>query len=881
MRKRRTLRQLWARLISCFRPAALDRELDAEIAFHLAMAAADYERAGHPPDVARRLAAARFGGRDAAIEKHRDARAFPLFEQLHQDVRYALRGFRREPGFTAAAVLVLALGIGANTAVFSVVNPLLLRPLPFPEPERLVWLQGDEGTSSLSSRTYRVAVFEEFQQRLQSLSASTAYFAFFNYFHYTLKGPTEPERVVGVQVGPQFFETLGVRPALGRSFVRAELKSGDAKVAVLTHSLFQRRFSADPQMIGRTMVLNREPVTIVGVLPASFDFSSVFTPGGRVDFFLPARLDDMRDWGNTLAVIGRLRPSVSVEEARAEIGAVLPQILKDHPDWGSVQARLLPLQEHVTAGMRRPLFVLWGAVAVVLAIVCVNLANLLLARGAARGREFALRIALGAGQGRLVRQVLTEGVLLASAGAALGVPFAIGLTRGLTSGDLQTVPLLHYVRVDGAALLVTAGVSLAAGVLFAIVPALRASQLAPSGTLQEHSRGSLDSVRHVRTRRALVVLQVGMAAVLLVTAGLLGRSFVQLLHVDLGFEPAGAVAGRLDTTWPMSPEQKIGLYDEVSRRAAALPDVEAVGLTDALPLDRDRTWNVGVPGRRYDERTPMPLAFVYVVGPGYCRAMGIELREGRDFLDSDTALSRRVALVNETLANQLYPGRHAIGRRLMTGGGEADIVGIVADVRQSRLDETGVPQVYLAYAQSGGGGLELIVRTAMPPSVLAPMLRKALAEVDPRLTATEIRPIRTLVERALSPQQFLLSLLLGFSAVALLLAAIGIYGVVAYAASQRIPEFGVRMALGANASHIRRLVLVDSLRLTALGLVLGLAGSLAMTRVVTSLLFATSPTDPATFAAMLALLAAVAVLAAYLPAHRASHTEPIRALRVE
>ncbi len=877
---RRTLRALWARLVSGFRRDVLDRDLEEEIASHLAMAAADYERAGHSPDVARRLAAARFGGRDAAIEKHRDARGFPVFQQLHQDARYALRGFRREPGFTAAAVLVLAIGIGANTAVFSVVNPLLLRPLPFSEPERLVWVQGDEGTSSLSSRTYRVGVFEEFQQRLRSFSASTAYFAFFNYFHYTLTGPDEPERVVGVHVGPQFFETLGVRPAVGRTFARGELQAGGGRVALLSHSLWQRRFGGDSRVVGRTMVLNREPVTIVGVLPATFDFSSVFTPGVRVDFFLPARLDEMRDWGNTLSVIARLRPGVSVEQARAEIGAVLPHIKKDHPDWGPIQARLLPLQQHVTGGMRRPLLVLWGAVALVLAIVCVNLANLLLARGAARGREFAVRIALGAGRGRLVRQVLTEGVLLAAAGAALGVPFAMALTRWLTSGDLQSVPLLHYVQVDGTALVVTAGVSLAAGVLFAIAPAWRASQLAPIGTLQEHSRGSIDSARHARTRRALVVAEIGMAAVLLITAGLLGRSFVQLLQVDLGFQPAGAIASRLDVTWATSPEQRIALYQEVSRRAAALPNVETVGLTDALPLDRDRTWNVGVPGQRYD-RTPMPLAFVYVVGPNYGRAMGIQFREGRDFRESDTSSGPRVVLVSDTLASRLYPGMHAVGRRVVIGGEEADIVGIVADVRQSRVDEAGVPQVYLPFTQSGGGGLELIVRTSVPPPVLAPMLRKAFAEVDPRLTATDIRPIRTLVERALSPQRFLLSLLLGFSAVALLLAALGIYGVVSYAVSQRVPEFGVRMALGATASHIRRLVVVDSLRVAALGLFLGLIGSLAVTRVISTLLFATSPNDPLTFAAMLALLAAVAVVAAYLPAYRASHTEPVRALRVE
>jgi predicted permease len=874
------LRRAWCRILSLVRRDALDHDLEDELASHLALAADEHERAGMAPEVARRKAMRQLGNRDAAMELHRDARGFPSLDSFNRDVRQALRGFRREPGFTLVALLILALGIGANTAVFSVVNPLLLRPLPFADPDGLVWVAGDEGTASMSSRTFQVGVFEEFQRRSRSFSDWTAYFAFFNYFSYTLTGRGDPERLVAVNVGPRFFELLGIRPAIGRTFTSAELRRNGPKVAILGHALWQRRFAADPGIVGQTIMINREPVTVVGVQPASFDFTSVFTPGVRVDLFVPAILDDMREWGNTLAIVARLQPGVSIEEARAELRTLVPQIEADRKEFGPVRATLTDLKEHVSGGMRRPLLVLWAAVGLVLLIVCANLANLLLARATARSREFALRVALGASRTRLVRQLLTEGVLLAVAGAALGVPVAYALSTWLASGDLQSIPLLHHVQVDGAALAVTAAVGIVTGLLFATAPALRASGLAPHQALKEHTRGSSDSARHAWVRKSLVITEIGMAAVLLVGAGLLGRSFIHLLQVELGFQPIRAVTTRLDATWEMTPQQRTTLYAEAARRASALPGVEAVGLTDALPLDRNRTWGVLVPGRKYDN-TPPPLAFAYVVSPGYLRAMGVSLRRGRDLSDSDVSSSARVAMVSETLARTLYPDVDPLGRTILVFRNEVTIVGVVADVRQTSLDEAPVSQLYVPLNQNGSGSIDLIARTALPPSALTPALRTALAEVDSRLATTEVRPIEDLVDRALSPRRFLVSLLAGFSALALILATLGIYGVVSYGVSRRVSEFGVRMALGATGGDVCRHVLADTVRLVLAGLALGAVASLALTRLISSLLFGTSPTDPVTFTLVALLLAGVALLAGYLPALRASRIEPMRALRAE
>ena len=544
-------------------------------------------------------------------------------ESVRRDIIYALRGFRREPGMAIIAILILALGIGANTAVFSIVNPLLLRPLPFPSAERLVWIS-NIGRAGMSGATYQVDWFEEFRKRNRSFEDMGAYFAFFGYGSYTLTGRGEPERLSAVDVSPQFLQVLGVQPALGRLFTDAEHHhsakaapgaAAGPRTALLTHAVWQRRFGGDEAIVGSALTINNAPVTIVGVLPPAFDFSSVFTPGTKVDMIVPADLDQMRPWGNTLSIVGRLRSGVTVEQARAEFATLLPQLMEEHKDWWRTGAILTPLKEQVSGRMRMALIVLWCAVAAVLMIVCANLANLLLARASSRGREFAVRLALGADRARLVRQLLTEGILLSLAGAALGVPLAFALTAWLTASDSLSVPLLYYVRVDTSALLVTAAIACVTGVLFATVPALKVSGQAPQLALQEHSRGAVDSKRHAWFRKGLVIAEIAMAAVLLVAAGLLTKSLVEILDVELGFEPSRAIAARLDLPPTASPEHVANLSREVVRRVSSLPGVEAAGLTDALPLERNRTWNIGVPGKQY-RPGEVPLVFVYVVSPG-------------------------------------------------------------------------------------------------------------------------------------------------------------------------------------------------------------------------------------------------------------------------
>jgi putative ABC transport system permease protein len=809
-------------------------------------------------------------------------------ESLIQDLRYAARGFRREPGINLIAVLILAIGIGANTAVFSIVNPLVLRPLPFPDPERLVWIENN-GTTGLSGKTYRVDVFEELQRNSKSFESLSAYFAFFGFGGQTLTGRGEPERLMAVDVAPRFFEVLGIQPARGRLFTAAEYHASGPPAALLTHGLWQRRFGGDPSIVGNTIIVNNKAVTVVGIMPADFDFSSIFTPGTQVDMFVPADLDVMRPWGNTLSVVGRLHPGTDIGEARAEFAALIPHLLEQHRDWRgfSAGAVLRPLKEQVSGRMRRSLLVLWGAVGFVLLIVCANLANLLLARAAGRSREFAVRIALGAGRPRLVRQLVTEGLALSASGAALGVPFAYALTYWLTKSETLSLPLLHYVRVDGAALAATGVMAVATALLFATVPALKVSARQPQAALQEQSRGTVDSARHAWVRRALVVAEIALAAILLVGAGLLTRSFINLLDVDLGFEPTHAVAARVELAADAPNAQVTALRQDLKRRVEAIPGVQAAGITDALPLDRNRTWNIYVPGHSYPD-SRIPLTFVYVVGPGYLRAMQIAIRAGRDFADTDvdppgrnTQPPERAVIINETLAHILYPGVDPVGRPAVTGGTPLRVVGVVADVRQSSVDETPVSQMYLAYAQGGGAGMDLVVRTSLPPASLVSTLRRTFAEVDPRLMATDIRRIDALVDRALSPRRFMVSLLVGFSILALVLASLGIYGVVSYGVSQRIPEIGVRMALGATAGDVRRQIVGDTLRMVAAGIAIGAGSSLALARVVASLLYATSPTDPITFTLMVLLLAAVALIAGYLPARRASRIDPMRALRAE
>jgi predicted permease len=871
------IRRSLYRLRSLFHASSLDRDLRDELDVHEALAADEFMRQGHTPREAHRLARLAVGGRDDAMEAHRDARALPLLSQIRQDAVYALRSFRRTPMVVGLAVVILALGIGANTAVFSLVNPLLLRPLPFQNADRLVWIQND-GSRGMSGATYRVDWYEQFQRHATTIEQMSGYFAFSGFLSRTLTGQGDPERLAFVDVMPGFFDLIGVGAAHGRTFATDDHTGPSARTVVLSHGFWLRRFGGSPSTVGSTITINNSAVTVIGIMPESFDFASVFTPGVAVDVFGPADLNQMRPWGNTLALVGRLKPGASIDQSRAEFATMIPALMSEYRDWPRVGAVVTDLRTHVSGSMRRSLVVLWGAVGFVLLVVCANVTNLMLVRAASRTREFAVRTALGASRRRLITQVLTEGILLAGAGALLGIPLAFGLTAWLTSSQSLSIPLLHHVRVDLMAMVVTAGIACLTGVLGTLLPALRLSSQDPQTALQSQSRGNSDAAGTTWLRRSLVVAEIALAAVLLVGAGLLGRSFVQLLDVDLGFEPSRATAVSLDLPAGLALGQTKVLTTALLDRLTATPGIQAAGLTDALPLDRNRTWGIGVPGRVYSADDPAPVTFVYVVTPGYLGAMGIPLREGRDHVTDDPMTDARPVMVSETLARALYPEGSAVGQPARTGGQPLRIVGVVADVRQNSLDEAPANQMYLLPGTGAGFGAELIVRSSLDRGALAAALRPVIADVDNRVVVTNIRSVETLVDRSVSPRRFLTELIGGFSIFALVLASLGIYGVVSYSVSQRTTEIGVRMALGATAGDVRARILRETLMLAAGGIVVGGIAAALLSGTVRTLLYSTSAADPWVFGGTAIVLATVAVVAGLVPAVRASRLNPARAL---
>jgi len=633
--------------------------------------------------------------------------------------------------------------------------------------------------------------------------------------------------------------------------------------------------------VGQTITLNNTPVTVAGVLPPSFDFGSVFAPGTKMDIFAPAIMDEMRDWGNTLLLIGRLRPGMTVAQAQAEADLLFPRLYFNvkHPEWGGgYQARVQSLKDHVSGRLRRSLVVLWSAVGLILLIVCVNLSNLALARAAARSKEFAMRSALGAGRGRLIQQLLTESMILSMAGALLGLGFAGLMTYYLARQGSIALPLLSRLRVDGAVFAWTLLVATASAVLFGLAPAFRMSGKNIQDALKDSGHGTTDGHTHERMRSVLVVWEVALACMLLVGAGLLLRSFLRVIEVDLGFQPDRAAALRVDYNDGGKPAQRGAILEEMLHRVKAIPGIEDAGITDMLPLDRNRSWGLAAKGVVY-RKDEYPDAFVYVVTPGYLAAMGMRLREGRDLTWADTGGRQPVVILNEAAAKRLWPGQDALGRTAIISGTDTKVVGIVSNVRETSVEDSSGLEIYLPATQAGPAGAELVVRTKLPPQALAASVMRTLRTLNPGQPATEFRPLRQIVDHAVSPRRFFALLVSAFAALGLTLASLGIYGVISYSVTRQTQEIGIRMALGATQAHVLLGVLGRTLRLALMGIALGIVASLTVARMVASLLFGTTPTDPLTFAAMAGLLGAVALVAGYIPAFRASRIQPMVALR--
>ena len=869
-----------ARLLAFVRKRDLDRELDEELAIHIEMATEDNVQRGMPLKEARRQALISFGALEAAKELHRDARGLPMVETLLQDLRFCLRTLRLNPTFTLFAVLSIALGVGASSTVFSVVNALLVRPLPFEQPERLLWIENDEGPTQ-SEKTVQVSHLLELQQGASLLADVAGYHGFERRGERRLISPGEPERLTGIRVTQGFFSTLGVRPQLGRLFTDEESQWNGPPAVLMSHHLWQRRFGGDPDLVGTSVTINDEAVAVVGVLPASFDFASFFQPGSPIDLFLPYSLGlENNRRGNTLFLIARLADGATLEAATTQVETFATRS-DSATRVNAFSPVVMSLRERVSGEYRRAMTVLAGAVGLMMLIVCANLSNLLLTRATAREREIAVRAALGASRGRLVRQMLTECLVLSSSGAAAGLVLAWAGTRLLASMDSLQIPLRELIHLDAATVAFAAAIAVGTGVAFGLIPALRGSDLATGGALKDGERGSSGGRGQGWTRGLLVVSELALTCVLLVGAGLLSRSFVRILDVDLGFQPLGTVALRVDPGSPFSMRgADLQYLDEALLNVRATAGVESAGLVDALPLRRNRQWYVGERGRTYG-RGEKPAAYVHIVSEGYLRAMGIPLVDGRDFVTADDRSALPVILVNETLADILTPGDSPIGRVLEVDK-DRRIIGVVADVRHLGVEQRSGAEIYLTVRQTGDySAMNLVVRGARSPADLLAVARESIRDLNPDLPLTEAVVVQEVVEESISPRRFVVTLLGGFAGFALALSALGIYGVISYSVSRQRREIGIRVALGATPSDLQRGIVAETLKLTLVGIAIGAAGAWAGAQLLASLLYDIEPTDPLTFAGTMIVMVSVALLAAFVPARRATRVDVVSTLLAE
>jgi putative ABC transport system permease protein len=805
-------------------------------------------------------------------------------ESLLQDVRYGLRMLLKAPGFTIVAVLTLTLGIGANTAIFSVVNSVLLRPLPYDEADKLMLLS--ERSPQLEGMSISYPNFLDWRQQQSSFE----HIAVFRRQSYNLTGTGEPERLVAGQVSAEMFPALRVQPARGRTFTAEEDKPGAELVTVLSHGLWQRRFGSDENILGQTLNLNGKQYTVIGVMPPDFIFPSrveLWTPVGQ-EYSNPG----WQHRGNHPGLYGvaRLNPGVTLEQARADMNTIAEGLERQYPDTNvGGRVTITPLHENVVRDIRPSLLFLLGAVGLVLLIACVNVANLLLARAATRQKEIAIRTALGAGRLRLVRQLLTESMLLALAGGALGVLLAKWGVALLIAINPNNIPRSREIGIDATVLAFTLGVSILTGVIFGLVPALHASKPDLNETLKEASRGSTTGPRHL-LRSTLVVAEVAMALMVLIMAGLVMRSFYHLQQVKPGFNPASMLTFQVSLPQAKYPDeqQRVIFFNEVLDRIGSLPGVQAVGGATGLPLGNNgNQTSFTIEGQPPPEAGHTPLMEVVNATPEYFKTMGIPLLQGRTFTEQDGKDAPLVIVIDESFAKQYWPDGDALGKRVNFGGGGANnpmltVVGIVGRVKMEGLNaESNRVQGYRPYKQAAWGGLTVVARTATDPSSLATTACEQVLAVDPDQPIFNIRTMEQIWDDSVARERLTTLLFSIFAGVALILAAVGIYGVMAYSVNQRTHEIGIRMALGARPRDVLRLVVGHSLALTIIGVVIGLVAAIILTRLMTGLLFGISATDPVTLAVISLLLVGVAATASFIPAMRAMKVDPMVALRYE
>jgi predicted permease len=811
----------------------------------------------------------------------------PTFlRELTLDVADAVRSLRRAPGFALFTAFVIAVGVGAGTAVFSVLKPLVIAPLPFRDADALVWISNsrDPNERSLSSTTSRSSNLRDFRERAGSFTGLTGYNAFSDQAAYNLTGSGEPERLVGFGVAHDFLELLGIQPLLGRGFTPEEGAWGGPRAVILSNGFWRRRFAAEPGIVGRTLTLNDEPRTVVGVLPPDFDFAAVFTPGARVDFLLPYAISDETDrHGNEIVILGRMRDGITPGAAQADLDGVIAQLRAEQPERWGLNATLTPLRARLAGPFRPVLFLLAAAAGTLILLVCVNVSNLLLARSPGRARDVAIRKALGAPRGRLARGLVLESLLISLAGAVGGGTLAWAATRAVSGTAGLRIPLLDHVRVDGWALLFAASVALITGLVVSLVPAFQVTEGGEATVLRAGGRTGTSTREARRMREVLVVAEVTLACVLLVVGGLLVRSFRAVLDVDLGFDPRGAVAWQLNPSRDFaSNAEQSDFFNALTDRVAQVPGVEGVGLIDALPLGRNRGWGFRVEGVSYEEGDGVGF-FPHLVDAGYLGAMRIPVVSGRGFTRDDAAESQQVVLINETTAERIFPGQDPLGRKILLWQEEGwEIVGVVRDVRHLSPEAGAGIQVYLPASQMPDfQTLDMVVRSSLPTQRIAVAVSAALREVDASMPTREFWTLDSTVDRAVSARRFTLRILSAFGGAALLLAGLGLYGVLAQSVAERRGEIGIRMALGASAVGIVRDVMVRTLVLAGVGIAAGALASLSAGTLLSTLLYGVDANDPAAFGGMALVLLVVACVASALPAARAARTRGTQALRAE
>lgn len=871
----------------------LERDMHDELSFHIESYAADLERGGLPREEALRKARIEFGAVESKKDECRDSNGAGLLDSLFQDLAYGVRTMLRAPGFTIVAIVTLALGIGANAAIFSVVNAVLLRPLDYKNADRLVTILHD------GSNPVAVANYIDWRDQAHSFSAMGAA----DYWSPNLTGGDIPEHLYGLKVTQSLLPMLGIEPLLGRVFAAGEDVKGSEHEVILSYGLWQRRFRGDPSVLNQSVTLDGEPYTIVGVMPRTFKFAPFWAT--RAELWVPNAFGDrvQNRGGNSLRVFARLKPGGTLEQARAEMANITARLEQQYPG-SNRNVEVTPLKEKVVGNVKTPLLVLLAAVGFVLLIACANVAHMLLARATARQKELAVRTALGARRLRLIRQFLTENLVLAGAGAALGLVLAMVGTKALVALSPSDIPRVESVTVDAKVVLFLLMISALTSVIFGLAPAIRASAVDLADTLKQGGRGSNDGAHRNRMRSFLVASEFALALMLLVGAGLMVRSFMALQSVDPGFDPhhvlsmVVSVAGSKEA----QGDRRGAFYRELLERVRGVPGVESAGGINHLPLAGDLWgWSFIIEGRPAAKPGENPNAVYRIVTPGYFESMKIPIIRGRGILESDMATAPGVVVINEQAAKKFWPNEDPIGKRIsftttLSANGKAGepnwltVIGIAKNAKQGDWAERSYPETYIAAyqnrefmtdASSHVGYITVVVRTSGDPAALAATIKNVVWSFDRNLPISQITTMDAVVAEATAQPRFEMMLLAIFAMLALIMAAVGIYGVMSYSVSRRTQEIGIRISLGASRRDVLALVVREGMVVALIGSAAGLVGSLLLSRAIAKLLYGVLPTDPLTFGVVAGVLIAVALMAIYIPARRAMRVDPMIALRSE